>query len=270
MYNDAHIYDLSFVSPTRRPPAKPQLMFTIDERYLEETLRRLTMIAGRTMEGNYLDSRSECVLPFRDLFSTPGFGYGSCGFVVRSSESVSFCIELSNAKLYEAALTINLLTSAFLVPFEEGKKRSNRTQQIDLETCCIRNRHSGYGHAIGGYVSSEVLEWLCKQAEGLMDDRHYAPVPKEVHTAMRQAFAAVVPESHKRWTSECDGRITKDGRFMLACSGNACDVAIYPESYHPKDGIGARFSCHNLDHAHQQIALLAGLAKLCELARKEA
>jgi len=269
MYNDARAYDLSFVSPSGRPPAKPQIVFTFDERHFAVLLERLQTLAGKTAEEKYLYSPSEFALPFSNLFGHNDFGYGKCGLLQRSGESMSLCVELSQAKLHEAVLTINLITLAFLVPFEEGKKHSNRTQQIDLETCCVRNRANGYGHAIGGYVSSELLLWLCKQGVSLSDGSQYAPIPEEVTTAMQEAYRAVTSTRMERWAKDCGGRINKDGRFILYCSGDACDVAIYPESFYPKDGYGARFSCHNLDSALQQVTLIAGLAKLCEMARKD-
>lgn len=57
---------------------------------------------------------------------------------------------------------------------------------------------------------------------------------------------------------------------MLGCFGNACDIDIYPDhTCGEMDEPYVRFSCHNLDTAAQQMTLLAGLAKLCELARAE-
>ncbi len=55
------------------------------------------------------------------------------------------------------------------------------------------------------------------------------------------------------------------------CPGDACDVSIYPDQIYG-DALGTksvRFACHNLDSAAQQITLIAGIAKLCELARND-
>lgn len=70
---------------------------------------------------------------------------------------------------------------------------------------------------------------------------------------------------------ECRATIAPDGRFNLKCPGNACEVSIYPDRLYG-DNMGTRsvqFSCHNLDGAVQQITLLVGIAKLCELARNK-
>jgi len=85
---------------------------------------------------------------------------------------------------------------------------------------------------------------------------------------MRQAWVAVVPQDLREWASKCGAWITVDGRFMFECLGDACDVAIYPDSLEGEEG-SVEFGCHNLDQARQQVTLLAGLAKLCALARND-
>ena len=58
----------------------------------------------------------------------------------------------------------------------------------------------------------------------------------------------------------------KDGWFNMSCPGDACGL-------HPADNMGTvsgrgyKFSCHNVDNPMQQIALLAGLAVLCDKAK---
>ena len=271
MYNTSHLYDLSFVAPNRRPRTKPQLVFTLDERHFEELLHRLQKVAACIAEEKYLDYPAAFLLPTPDLFGRIEFGYGRCGFVTRDGEQMSLRIELDQAKLHHAVLTIYVLTGSLLVPFDTERKSANRTQQIDINTNCVQGSLHGYGHSVGGYVSSEIVEWITRQWQKGPSDKwmHFTQAPEEVTTAMRQAFSAVVDTDKKRYTKDCGGSFTEDGRFILQCFGNACDVAIYPDSFYPDDGHGAQFSCHNLDNAYQQVTLLAGLAKMCELARQD-
>ncbi|HVV38969.1 MAG TPA: hypothetical protein VHD31_01455 [Candidatus Paceibacterota bacterium] len=268
MYNTAHVYDLSFVAPTRKPRTKPQIVFTLDEELLSELNNRLQHLLRRVNAARYCGREVQFWYPTPDLFGRIEFGFEKCGLMTKHDGDVSLRIELSEEMLFCSTLTINLLAHALIVPFE-GRKLSNRPQLIDLETLCDRDRLQGYGHDIGGYVSGGVNAWLRKQGTQVPDDRYSIPVPEEVITAMRHAWYAVAAEDQKRWASECGGRIANDGRFMLECFGNACDVAIYPDNAVADEKGSVPFSCHNLDRPDQQITLIAGLAKLCELVRKE-
>jgi len=58
------------------------------------------------------------------------------------------------------------------------------------------------------------------------------------------------------------------GWLGIGCSGDR--TGLHPSSISSMGaGEGYRFSCHNVDTPMQQIALLAGLAALCDKARKE-
>lgn len=54
-------------------------------------------------------------------------------------------------------------------------------------------------------------------------------------------------------------------RFIIDCPGNAC--GINPGDWTNSKDNGYGFSCHNVDNAGQQLTLLVGLAKLCDLVR---
>ncbi len=61
-------------------------------------------------------------------------------------------------------------------------------------------------------------------------------------------------------------RVHANGKFTADCPGDAC--GIHPSDSHRMEGEGYEFVCHNVDTAMQQITLLAGLAALHDLARK--
>lgn len=268
MYHQARLYDLSFISSKKRSSTKSQLVFTFERKYLSECISRLETITGRSDTEKYCGQETHFRMPVPDLFGNIEFGYGGCGLVAELENEVSFCVELCEAHLHNATMTIHVLTQTFLGQFEGEPEHSNRSQQVDLETGCA---HMPHGHSVGGYVSGEVREWLRRQwHKGPTDNwAHWAPMPQEVLAAMRQTWIAVSPKDLKRWAKDCGGSITEDGRFILNCFGNACDLAIYPDNACIDEYSSVRFSCHNLDAARQQLTLLAGLAKLCELARTD-
>ena len=266
MYNKSQLYELSFVSLGRRPRTNPRIVFTTKAEYLTELNRRLYALTYHWQKhaDDYCRSDVTFAYPSPDLFGHIEFGYGKCGFVNIDGSDARFEVELSKEKLHCCSMTIKLLLMALTVPVDE--KPSNQAQQIDVEMHCDHTA-SVYGHAVGGYVSSGMIAWLREQGNRL-EKKGNTPLPEGVTQAMRQAWATICSDERRQWTRECGGYITPDGRFILVCFGNSCDLSIYPDQmYGDMTDSSIQFSCHNLDQADQQITLLAGLAKLCELAR---
>lgn len=267
MYNTSQLYELSFVAPNRKPRTKPRIVFSINEGHLPEIIDRLHAISQKweTYAAAYCDADVLFTLPNPDLFGRIEFGYGSCGFVVTGGGRAHFGIELSRDKVYCCALSMKLLTMALAVPMDE--RLSNQLQQADLSLRCDRFESKGYGHGVSGYVSTRITQWLLRQT----GDDTAVPVPAEIVSAMRSTWSAVAPFGSERWARECRGSIQRDGRFILDCFGDACDLALYPESVFGdiRDEPFVEIGCHNLDTAEQQLTLLAGFAKLCEIARRD-
>lgn len=268
MYNKTHLYDLSFVSPKE---GTPQFVFTLEEKYLDELNRRLRRLVEHTNVKVYLEKDVPFAFPASDLFGNfEFFGFDKCGSVSVEEGQIRLHINLARgAKGYLlrcATLTTHLLTQVLSAPFEEKIMQLNRLQELDLLTLC---EHDMHGHSISGYVSGDVVLWLRVQGKLVPKGEDYASVHEEIIAAMREAWVAVSLAGERKWAEHCRGMITAEGRFMLTCFGNACDVAIYPDTLAESSPHSVRFSCHNLDTATQQVTLLAGLAKLCELARRE-
>ncbi len=274
MFNDTRVYDLSFVSPARGKRSKPQIVFSINKDHFEvisQRLARLCEVESGKVEPYFGFKKSFSPLT-TDWFGYSEFGFGNCGFCTEENGEVQLRIKLSEAGVYDAALTINFLVSALFLAPEDGKYISNQLQQVDLLTNCDNHRVQGYGHAVRGYVSSRILDWLRKKAKGSQEG-HAVAMPEAVIRAMKTTWYTLSTNhgeiNLKKWTKDCEGYISADGRFVLICFGNACDLAIYPETFHGSREHGEEFGCHNLDTAVQQLTLLAGLAKLCELARQD-
>lgn len=272
MYDMRLRYDLSFVSPGKRPPTKPRIVFTIKAEHLGEIERRLRMLAAHWHDHavGYCYPEASFTFPVHDLFGNLEFGYGRCGFVTIEDDMAHFHVELGRGtRLYCCTLAMKLLAQALAMPVDGGRF-SNQLQQVDLEMRCDRFDPCGYNHAVGGYVSSRMTGWLREQARKMPEGSRSISVPEDVVRAMRATWCAVSKSDAKRWARECCGRIMRDGRFGLECFGNACDLAIYPDGTCGRmDDPQVRFSCHNLDTAAQQVTLIAGLAKLCQIARQD-
>lgn len=269
MHDSLELYELSFVAPNRKRRTPPSLVFTIQQQFLAEVQDLLTRLVGQyEMHAlQYCPRHATFRIPVADLFGNITFGYGQCGFAITRGTDVQMHVELRGGDaVFASTLTIHLLSIALALPFED-QKPSNRTQQIDLSTSCRGN--DSYGHAVHGYVSADLRRWLIRQAS-MGNGAAYAPLPPSISDAMRATWLAVAG-GVKPPKNLFGGTITPDGRFLLQCPGNACDIAIYPDHVSAYDDsvTATRFSCHNLDDAHQQLTLLAGLAKMCELARKD-
>lgn len=264
MYNTSELYQLSFVSPSRRPRTGPQIVFTVKTKHLDEINDRLRIRVTRYREHaeKYCSPETIFTYPVPDLFGHLEFGYGSCGLITIEDDYAHMRIELgSGERLLQCTLTIHLLTQVLADPMDDSHE-TNRPQQTEFLTSCeIVDFHA---HAVGGHVSGAFMAWLREQGK-----QENSAAVTDVVRSMRQVWKAITRRKFHKWTKECDARIYSDGRFTLTCPGNACDLSIYPDSlYGDVDKFGVQFSCHNLDTADQQIILLAGFAKLCELARK--
>lgn len=267
MYNESELYRLSVISPKGKQRTKPQLVFTIKEGHLEEVQKRLRHIAEEALDyaERYCYPGAEFAHFTSDLFGRIAFGYGQCGSCTVANGEAHLHIELrSGMQLYCATLTIHLLTEALAVP-PENAPLSNEAQQIDILTTC--EHRDCYGHAVTGYISSRMITWLRKQGCRASDGGAVS-IPKEAVQAMQDTWACISKDGYEKWAEACRGLIRPDGRFILECFGNACDIAIYPDGGNTMEGSYVSFGCHNLDHADQQVTLLVGLAKMCELARE--
>lgn len=270
MYNTVHQYDLSFVPPQRGTNASPELVITLLREHLPELDYRLHRILEYVEVEVYL-GRDEPFFPV--LLSSSGkteFGFGNCGLLVPEGETISLCIRLT-PDVARRALTLNLLAQALIVPFERYKEPGDSFQQVDIETRCSPSAGTyGYEHAVEGYISMSMYNWLKEYAQRSVKNVYdHAPLPEKVITAMRQAWSAMALGYWKKWITACSGYVAEDGRFSLQCFGDACDLAIYPDQSLASTRESLRFGCHNLDHAVQQLTLVSGLAQLCQLVREE-
>jgi hypothetical protein len=266
MLQKAHIYDLFFVSSAEGKTKHPQFLFVLKATHYERFVSMLHRVVGlnESLARMYLRRYVAFALPDPDLFGHRVLGYGRLGQAAFVDNEFLIRLPIMPKKaLSLLTLTIHVLFDTLCLPLVEGEE-SNQEQQFSFFTSCKEDIH---GHYLGGQISPSLYRWLLKKGrtgEGEND----VSMPEVVIEAMKEAWKAGGGKISRMSVRDFRGSITHDGRFMLACPGNACDVAIYPDMVYGEDH-GADISCHNLDSALQQVTLLCGIAKLSELALQE-
>jgi hypothetical protein len=258
-----HIYDLSFLPSRKKGKEKAEFVFSIRTEEMPELLRRLERILSHSSETvhEYFGRPHEFAFEGDDLFG--GVGFGRCARFTHEDDRTLLHVEVGKGEATPfTAQTMHMIFYALSSPLQEGVKR-NRLQLIDIMTSCERGMP--YGHAVTGHISSTIFRTLVQRAAKTHED---TPLPKSVIAAMKNAWLA--GGGAQLLVKYCGGFFSPDGRFILRCPGNACDIAIYPDNVYDASGVhGTDFSCHNLDTALQQITLLAGLVTLVQTVEKE-
>ena len=265
--NPGRVYALSFIPARKDGRGKstpPGIAFSVSVRIHERVLLYASSERGTEMTNEisekYLGKRSEFVLTAGKI------GFKSCFEVELNDGNVTYRLWLrSKLDVPACVLTIQFLLFVFdaLIANDE-EKESNRKQFLEVSTRC--SNEGFYAHAVSGRVYPIFARYLHGHAQQSSDGM----LPASVTNAMRSVWRAVGIASARKYADDCYGRIRETGEFSLICFGDACDVSIYPDQSVPLDaGYSVGFSCHNLDHASQQLTLLAGLAALHDLAVSE-
>jgi len=134
---------------------------------------------------------------------------------------------------------------------------STRSQLLTVQTITVQSMHGG---SLYGMFSIPLVRWLSR----LPENTHL----KKVEDAMKAAHNRMLGwRSYNR--HEFRVRLQNEkGGLQMDCPGNAC--GLHPsDMFHSGFKEGYDFSCHNVDTPMQQLTLIAGLAALCDLARKE-
>lgn len=261
------IYDISFVPYQEAKGINSHIVFSMDKRNLEVFQIRLRSITHRFDKDveKYLGVHSDFTPLNKDLFGNYTFGYNNCGYVSIEKGNVLFHFELCyGPRVHYVSMTIMaLLWVLNSMLYDEEDKPTYRSQFIQIDTVC-----NNVGHPIGGWISADFGVWLKKQVESSFNkNKLYKTRLPAVEDVMCQTWNKITRGKLKKDGWKCRAIIATDGRFSLVCPGDACNVSISPDQSNGALGTQqVQFSYNNLSYAAQQLTLLAGIAKLCDLA----
>ncbi len=252
MHFSENKYCLLFVDASAEQNTHAQIVFTVSKD-LFNTLPD-TIINKIGSSEHYFGESVDFHLPYPDLFGNAEFGYRKCAYVTHLNEESLIHIDIRHEYRHEIARTIHVLSRILY--------NNEVSCPLIIDTYTERCQ---WGHPLTGTISKNIFEWLRFKA---LESKHglETSVPEDVIHTMEYVWKTLGSTDEHGFGMNCSGWICPDGRFILTCPGNACDIAIYPDMDYGNhlDRIG--FNCHNLDTATQQITLLAGLIKLCQIA----
>lgn len=153
-----------------------------------------------------------------------------------------------------ATFTIFFLLSRF----PEKETSSSLLQLLTVCTATLKEMHGG---SLDGEFSRPLCQWLRSL---VASGETNLPV---ITRAMVMAYGRMFRlKDFYRFSFRADIRGEKGG-LCTDCPGDA--TGIHPSDWYFHEEEGYEFSSHNVDTPMQQITLLAGLAALHDLARKE-
>lgn len=155
---------------------------------------------------------------------------------------------------YELSASLNLIMQAALTITEQSKNNQSQLISIMLET---GDRPSA---DIEGELSSILVNWLAKNS--IRFEKEFAP---KIITAMAKVYKKLHPNYRLVHKSGFRAVLHNDWHLLLDCPGNACGINALDPNGDGNKNAGYKFSCHNVHSVVQQLTLLAGLIKLCDL-----
>jgi|GEM_PF-1068298 len=212
------------------------------------------------------------------------FGFDRCGERVMGDGEICYGVRLRNhQEATNAAATLSVILQCcsaavgLLQPAEGPEFIPNRHQLLDAYSSVDKGGHL-HSHPVHGFVYPSLGRWLAERGRkfprnpsALTPEAYRGfSLPLEIVQVMQRVWRITAPPSVKQYKRDCYAGITHEGRFSFRCFGDACDVSMYPDQMLSADWrVPAAFACHNLDSAHQQLTLIAGLAALHDLAVKD-
>jgi len=201
---------------------------------------------------------------FREAFEEKGYTVLSAPLsnkVLHTAVSVTFLLEILSNLPYTFSSVLNEGASA-----DDFPKDPHRNQLMQL-VGFLRRDMTMAAAPLGGAALPIFVDWVQKK---IQEQHTHLP---EVEEAMWLAWNAMSakefkvekgkgPHPHFHFRARLG---EENGAFFLETLGNACDVST-TDWWHRREGEGHDLDCHNLDSPIQQMSLLAGLAKMHDLA----
>jgi len=160
---------------------------------------------------------------------------------------------------YAISASFNIFFNIAALQLEKDKATSCQFPQlIFVNIATDRDIHGG---SLDGTYSIPLASWLSCFESGTEIT--------EMTGAMILAWTKIYGVIDKYDRNEFYSKVAyKNGWLNVSCPGNRC--GLHPaNNWGPEVNIGYEFSCHNVDTPMQQITIIAGLAALCDKAKKE-
>lgn len=161
-------------------------------------------------------------------------------------------------ELDKIAATMALLSFMLLDnPLSESLTGINKGRQLlSLLTPFSRDLFS-----VSGTVSPTMFSWFRNNGRRNLN---------EVRAVMEEVWLHMFPRHRSLSELGFQARINEGGQLILVVPGNATSVYIDQDDIaRSGQGEGAMLQCSNVDSRAQQLALMAGLAAVCDVARRE-
>lgn len=158
--------------------------------------------------------------------------------------------------------TLSVILSTLEV-LKEAHQGTNpeRTQLFTLSTR-VGTPYT-FGAPIHGFAAPAFVRWISENAND-------PAIEKKAVAAMERVWVTLGKIRHREHQRHngFSAKLKPSGLFYLQCPGDTCEVGTYPGMHTDPDG-GKQISCQNLDTPNQQLSLMAGLARLHELADQD-
>ncbi len=160
---------------------------------------------------------------------------------------------------YAISASLTVFFSVTSLKFNKKDKTScSFPQLITVETATIKDMHGG---SLWGVYSVPLANFL----SSFQPDTEITEMTEAMVGVWQKMFGQV--DKYEKYNFYAIVA-SENGWLNVNCPGDAC--GLHPaDSMGCEPGRGYKFSCHNVDNPMQQIALISGLAALCDKARKE-
>lgn len=175
-------------------------------------------------------------------------------------------IKFDSDPLYAISGTFNVFFNMAALQHTRDKMTSCQFPQLILVNFATEKKM--HGGSLDGTYSIQVARHLSNLGAELVDHQHCVEVT-EMAEAMAVVWKKLFGELDNYDKHQLTAWVTNNNGWLnVKCPGDAC--VLHPaDQTGPKKGKGYEFSCHNVDNPWQQLTLLASLAVLCDMVRKE-
>jgi hypothetical protein len=158
------------------------------------------------------------------------------------------------AEAFAVSATLSFLFE--FMRFPEFETSCSLPQLMCINTVTIKGSHGG---STSGEYSQEAVRWMRRHGPG--------EIPEMV-SVMRTVWEKMDGRMKDFYQHSFRANLSNDrGWLCTDCPGDGC--GLNPASSYMDRDTGYEFSCHNTDTPMQQLTLLASLAALHDLMRKD-